>query len=176
MSNVKLNHPGLKILFRVLFALMTLAVMTYIFMLSAETAEQSSQTSAGLIEKAVDTFVSSYKEMPVEEKEQLVSSLQDIVRKAAHFTIFAALGFFTSCFAATYKGKLLKKLLICQAFCSLYATSDEYHQTFSEGRSFQLSDIVMDSFGSLCGILFVFLIIFLYVKISEKRRRQREKT
>ncbi|MBR2043928.1 MAG: VanZ family protein, partial [Clostridia bacterium] len=62
-------------------------------MLSAENAQQSSQTSAGLIEKVVDTFVPSYKEMPKVEQEKLVFSLQDVVRKAAHFTIYAALGF-----------------------------------------------------------------------------------
>lgn len=177
MTKLKSNHPGLIILFRVIFALMTLAVMAYIFILSAQSAEQSSNTSAGLIEKVVDTFVPSYKEMPVEEKKQFVSSLQDIVRKAAHFTEFGALGFSASCFASTVKGKFWLKLIFCQCFCSLYALSDEYHQTFSEGRSFQLSDIAFDSVGAFCGIIFVLLVVLIFVKVRAKggekvRKRQ----
>ena len=67
MSNAKINHPKPKILFRVLFALITLAVMTVIFMLSAENAQQSADTSAGVIEKVAETFVPSYKKMQVYE-------------------------------------------------------------------------------------------------------------
>lgn len=166
MTTQKSNHPGLKILFRVIFALMTLAVMAYIFYLSAESAAQSSQTSERLIEKIADTFVDSYKEMPIDEKEQFVSSLQDIVRKAAHFTVFGVLGVSVSCFASTFKGKFLLKLIFCQLFCSLYAASDEYHQTFSDGRSCQLSDIGFDSIGSFCGIILVLLIVYIFVKFK----------
>ncbi len=168
MTSQKSNHPGLKILFRVIFALTTLAIMTYIFTLSAETAVQSSQTSSGLIEKIADTFVPSFKEMPAIEKKAIVSSLQDIVRKAAHFTVFGALGVSVACFASTFRGKFWLKLIFCQLFCSLYAVSDEYHQTFSEGRSCQLSDIGVDSFGSFCGIIFVLLIVLIFNKIRDK--------
>ena len=175
MSKIKSNHSGLIITFRVIFALMTLAVMAYIFMLSAENAKQSSQTSAGVIEKIVDTFVSSYKEMPVEEKKSLVSSLQDVVRKAAHFAVYAVLGFYASCFISTFNGRFWLKLIICQSFSSLYALSDEYHQTFSEGRSFQISDIVYDSVGAFCGIIFVLLVVLIFKK-AKKRGRKGEKT
>lgn len=137
-------------------------------MLSAENAVQSSQTSSGLIEKIADTFVSSYKEMPVEEKKQFVSSLQDVVRKAAHFAVFAVLGVSVSCFASTFKGRIWAKVIFCQLFCCLYAVSDEFHQKFSEGRSCQLSDILFDSVGSFCGIVFILFSVFLFVKIRSK--------
>ena len=168
MSLKKSNHPGLIILFRVIFALTTLAIMTYIFMLSAESAVQSSQTSSGLIVKIVDTFVPSYKEMSIVEKQTFVASLQGIVRKLAHLTIFGALGFSVSCFASTFKGKFFIKLIFCQIFCSLYAVSDEYHQTFSKGRSCQISDIAIDSLGSFCGIIFVLLIVLVFVRIRNR--------
>lgn len=168
MALRKSNHPGLKILFRVIFALTTLAIMTYIFKLSAETAVQSSQTSAGLIEKIVDTFVPSYNELPVEQKKTLISSLQDVVRKAAHLTIFGALGVSVSCFASTFRGKFCLKLFFCQIFCSFYALSDEYHQTFSKGRSCQISDIAIDSLGSFCGIIFVLVIVLIFIKIRDR--------
>lgn len=173
MSNAKINHPKPKILFRVLFALITLAVMTVIFMLSAENAQQSADTSAGVIEKVAETFAPSYKKMQVYEKQQFVSSLQDAVRKAAHFSVFAALGVSVACFASTFKAKPLLKLILCELFCCIYALSDEYHQTFSEGRSFQLSDIATDSLGSLCGILLVFFTVYIFTKIKEKSSSKR---
>lgn len=172
MSSIKSNHPGLIILFRVIFAILTLAVMVYIFILSAENAQQSSQTSAGLIEKVVDTFVPSYKEMPKLEQEKLVFSLQDVVRKAAHFAIYAALGFFAACFTATFNGSFFVKLLCCQLFSTAYAVSDEYHQKFSAGRSFQLSDIGYDSAGAFLGIVVVLLFALI---VAKHRRRAGEK-
>lgn len=138
--------------------------MTCIFYLSCESAETSSQTSAGLIETVVETFVPSYKEMPEEVKTDYISSLQETIRTLAHFTIFGALGVTGAGFVATFKGKFYFKLIFTQAFCSLYALSDEYHQTFSEGRSFQLIDICIDSLGAFCGIIAVFLIALVFAE------------
>ena len=155
-------------MFRVIFALLTVTVMTCIFILSAENAAQSSQTSSGLIEKVVETFVPQYNEMSVADKKSFISSLEDIVRNAAHFSIFGALGICVSGFAATFNAKVWLKLIFCQLFCSLYAVSDEYHQTFSEGRSCQLIDVFIDSSGSFVGIVVVLLIVFIYFKIRNK--------
>ena len=164
MIDKNLKHSGLNLTFRVLFAILTLDLMTYIFHLSEESAEVSSKTSAGLIEKVAETFVPSYKELSEVAKKEYVSSLQGIVRKLAHFSIFAALGVCSAGFTATFKGKFFIKLILTQIFCSLYALSDEYHQTFSKGRSFQFSDILMDSLGAFCGIVFVLLIALICIK------------
>ncbi len=162
-----LKHSGLKILFRVLFAVLTLVLMACIFLLSAETAEVSSKTSAGLIETVVETFVPSYNDMTEVGKKEYISSLQDIVRTLAHFGIFGALGVSSAGFAATFQGNFYLKLLITQIFCSLYAVSDEFHQRFSEGRSFQYIDIGVDSLGAFCGITVTLLIYFIiYKKIN----------
>ena len=164
MINKTIKHSGLKITFRVLFAVLTLAIMVYIFSLSSETAEVSSQTSAGLIETVVETFVPSYNEMTETAKKEYVSSLQGIVRTLAHFTVFGALGVCSAGLAATFKGRFYSKLIFTQIFCSLYSLSDEYHQTFSKGRSFQLEDIAVDSLGAFCGIVFVLLIVLIFTK------------
>jgi VanZ family protein len=159
----------------VLFAILTLALMAYIFSLSAESAEVSSQTSAGLIEKVAETFVPSYKTLPETEKKEYISSLQGVVRTLAHFSIFASLGVFSAGFSATFNGKFYIKLILTQIFCSAYALSDEYHQTFSKGRSFQLSDIFMDSLGAFCGIVFVLIIALIFTK-RRCKKGEKERT
>lgn len=164
----KLKHSELKIVFRVLFAILTLALMAYIFSLSAETAEVSSKTSAGLIETVVETFVPTYNDMTEVGKMEYISSLQDIVRTLAHFCIFGALGVCSAGFVATFEGNFCLKLLVTQIFCSLYAVSDEFHQRFSEGRSFQYFDIGIDSLGAFCGITVTLLIsLICYKKINQ---------
>ena len=37
--------------------------------------------------------------------------------------------------------------------CVLYAASDEIHQIFVPGRSCRVMDILLDSFGSISGII-----------------------
>jgi VanZ family protein len=159
----------------VLFAILTLALMAYIFSLSAESAEVSSQTSAGLIEKVAETFVPSYQTLPETEKKEYIASLQGVVRTLAHFSIFASLGVFSAGLSATFNGKFYIKLILTQIFCSAYALSDEYHQTFSKGRSFQLSDIFMDSLGAFCGIVFVLIIALIFTK-RRCKKGEKERT
>ena len=62
--------------------------------------------------------------------------------------------FFTKEFEET-KTLFLTSWMICIA----YAASDELHQFFSPGRSPQIRDVVIDSFGALAGILLGLLLI-----------------
>jgi VanZ family protein len=39
--------------------------------------------------------------------------------------------------------------------CFLYASSDEIHQLFVPGRSGSFIDILLDTFGSSCAIVFL---------------------
>lgn len=69
------------------------------------------------------------------------------VRKAAHFTIYGCLGF---SYYQTLQSKTNshKNIWIAIGFAFLYACSDEIHQLFSDGRSGQFSDVLLDTLGS----------------------------
>ena len=54
----------------------------------------------------------------------------------------------------TKKQKILGSLL----FGAFYAGTDELHQYFVPGRSAQVTDVVLDSFGVITGILIYLLI------------------
>ena len=97
-----------------------------------------------------------------------VESFHHYLRKTAHFTEFAALGF---CMSGFYWNLPWKKpaLRLPASFgsCVLAACIDETIQVFNPGRGPGVKDVLLDSFGAAFGIL-VFL---LFRWILEKRKK-----
>lgn len=93
-----------------------------------------------------------------------------IIRKLGHFSEYMALGFFSFCYLTNIfmeKDKMrdLKKTVILSfLFSVLYASSDEFHQTFVAGRDGNIVDVVIDSSGALVGILLSSIVYFLIIK------------
>jgi len=92
-----------------------------------------------------------------------------VIRKLAHFCEYAILCFL--CYRGlknTTKVSLAKGLLLAFFMAVLYALSDEYHQTFINGRTGRSFDIWVDSFGAIGGLLFVLKLVKL---LPEKVRK-----
>lgn len=135
--------------FAVVFWAMTLAVMWLIFMFSAATGEESEEVSQNLLSKIIE-FIGNY-----------IS--HNFLRKLAHFSEFAALGF---CMAGAIHftfGK--RKFYIPLIPCFLYAVSDEVHQYFVPERACRIFDIFVDTCGVSTGIGIFLLFILLITKI-----------
>ena len=75
--------------------------------------------------------------------------LSYIIRKIAHLTEYTILGFLIENTIKNYNKKTYISLIICL----LYAITDELHQSLVPGRSPQITDIIIDTFGSLLGII-----------------------
>ena len=103
--------------------------------------------------------------MPEAQREQIAEALDGIVRKLAHFSIFAALGFFL--FGAVRRTFDKSCTLITILFCILYAVSDELHQLFVPGRSCQITDVATDTLGALAGMLVYFTSAKIFNKVRE---------
>jgi VanZ family protein len=90
-----------------------------------------------------------------EEREQIIESLQLPVRKGAHMSEYAI--FTLSAYIALLVDGLdyRKRRWIAFFIAVLLACSDELHQLFVPGRSGKLTDVVIDSIGSL---IMIFLI------------------
>ena len=82
------------------------------------------------------------------------------IRKVAHFLEFMILGILFVLLFKEYKALDKKQILYCILLCILYACSDELHQMFVAGRSPKVFDVLIDTFGSMSGIYFVYLIIY----------------
>ena len=128
--------------------LLVILWMGVIFYFSNQKAEDSSKISDGLIVRVANVFVD--KNLSTVEKENILEKYTTIVRKGAHFTIYLILGILVINLLKEYDIKRL--LLISLIVCLLYSISDEIHQTFIEGRSGEVRDVIIDTTGSLMGI------------------------
>ena len=125
--------------------------MVCVFLFSCENADDSSDTSGRFVNLVISIFYGDYDELPMWEQEEIRGNISHFIRKTAHFTIFAALGFFA--FLTSGQKKLLcKGTAAVLIFCGLYAVSDELHQYFVPGRACMLRDMLLDTCGSLAGI------------------------
>lgn len=153
-------------IFRVITVILTLSVMTFIYYMSSQTANDSSQTSRLFIEFFAKLFVSDFEKLSVSEQATIISSFQFIVRKGAHFSIYAILGGLSYLSVVTYNRFPFKlRSVISACICFVYSISDEFHQSFVPGRSGEIRDVCIDLCGSLVAIILL-TFIFKYSKFK----------
>ena len=85
-----------------------------------------------------------------------------IIRKLAHFSIYALVGVWIMSFMSTFQTRLYKKWIVSMVVGVGYAALDEYHQSFVAARGPSLMDVGIDSLGVLTGIFVVLIIISVY--------------
>ena len=103
-------------------------------------------------------------------KNKIIKRAEPILRKLAHFSIYMVVGILIMTFVSTYKLLLWKKLFISIMVGVVYAISDEFHQTFIQGRSGELRDVLIDTTGVVCGIAIILIIISVYKALREKSK------
>mgnify|MGYP003291558068 CR=1 FL=1 len=146
----------------VIFWVLTFVIMAVIFHFSSQTAVESTVVSVGFSERLL-RLVLSITKMTEEEIAYTAEMMDGMIRVVAHYSVFLLLG--TSCYLAAYftKRKLhIYKSLYSVGICTAYAVSDEIHQLFVPGRSFQVSDILTDTAGIITGTFLVVVIILMY--------------
>ncbi len=136
--------------------------MSMIFILSHQDATRSSQLSGGLMIAVMDALKELYRGISIEPE-----TLHFVLRKGAHFTAYLVLGVLAA-YAKKPEGR--KEWIRILIICILYAAGDEYHQTFIPGRSGEYRDVLIDSAGSVTGILFY------AVTFNLLKRRKRHRT
>lgn len=97
-----------------------------------------------------------------------------VVRKTAHFILFALLGASWYYYLRTL-GNFTPGFtsLSSFSFVLLYAFLDELHQTFVPGRAGSLSDVMLDATAGIAGIA-VFATIY-YITRSKEQKQARRK-
>jgi VanZ family protein len=80
-----------------------------------------------------------------------------IVRKVAHFTEYAILGFLAArAFRTSPRPAISTRwILICATLIVVYALMDEYHQSFVPSRTASIFDSLIDTAGGLTALLVV---------------------
>jgi len=142
----------------ILYALPAIFCMILIFHLSSQTAVQSSETSGSIIEEILEHIIPQFADKPADEQQKNIDALQFIVRKGAHFSIYALLSILLFLPFSQITHSFPVMLLTAFLFSFLYAVSDEWHQSFIPGRSCELRDVLIDSAGALCGLVLLIIV------------------
>ncbi len=144
-------------MFKRVFTVLTILWMVVIFAYSAQPGDESTGTSiwAGMMFGKI--FVPDFEDWSEERQIEFAEKIDHPVRKAAHFTEYAILGFFVAGAYGNKKG--YKKVLVPWLIGSLYAASDELHQRFVPGRNGNALDVLLDSAGVIFGVLMLLLIL-----------------
>lgn len=134
-----------------------IAWMILIFSFSAQTGEQSSQSS-GLIEQLL--FYFSFIPSQIAGFE-----LQFIIRKMAHLSEYFILYLLMFNLMKEYQ-PYKKSLVFSLAGVFLYACSDEIHQAFVPNRACLFTDVLIDTTGGGLGMLIVRIGCFLKNRLN----------
>lgn len=132
-----------------------LLLMIGIFCLSAQPADESTATSSQFCTLAAKLLFSDYALWDAATQTKVVEGLSFIVRKTAHFSEYALMGFLWYIWLKHKRWNMP----IAFGATALYAITDEFHQSFVPGRSCELRDVLVDSSGGLCGILIAFVVL-----------------
>lgn len=131
-------------LIRIAFILWSIAVMTAIFLFSAQSGETSGALSGGLLQMLLNW-------LRISSSAEQVELFHLLLRKLAHFSIYAMLGVGVMGTALTFQGKEWMKFLLALLICAGYAATDEFHQLFVGARCGSPLDVLLDSCGAACG-------------------------
>lgn len=139
----------------IIYIIILVAIMGIIFYFSSENS-RSSNNSSGSFSKILLRIIS-----PVFPS-GVIEFIREYIRKIAHFTLYFTLGIFSVLTAKElfilknpeYK-PYIRIYTSAFVFCIIYAASDEFHQYFVPGRSGKITDVLLDSIGSLSAILII---------------------
>lgn len=149
---------------------LVLATAGMIFWFSSQNGAASSQLSGGITEKVVEVVEPDYDSLPEPEQQTLFDAVQFAVRKSAHFSEYALLGFLLRLLCASYA--LRRGGLVAWLCGTGYAATDELHQWFVAARSAMWQDVCLDSVGVFAGAFLATGILVIYARISMKRRKR----
>ena len=139
--------------------LLVLSIAVMIFLFSAQEGDESSKSSGFFVDFLMPLLYPDFKSLPDAERYNLLVTVAFYVRKAAHFTEFALLGGALRLLMGALRAPLPAAL--SWVIGTLYACTDEYHQSFVADRGATVTDVMIDSAGVLFLVCVVSLILYL---------------
>ena len=127
------------------------AVALLIFLFSSQTAPESDSISRGLLRRLLALLLGRSPD------QAMMRRFHHYLRKAAHFSIYALLGFCLS--GGFHHQKRLPPVPAAIVLAALYAATDEFHQSFVPGRGPLLTDVLIDASGAALGALVMALLL-----------------
>lgn len=133
-------------------------------------SNQQGTSSSGLSDRITIKIaqIITQNKLTEDEKEQIIDKYSFIIRKTAHFIAYFILGFLTIILTTDLYSYNKKTFLFTLLFNFLYASTDEIHQLFINGRNGSFLDVLLDTTGALTAISLVFLLNYINRRIKTK--------
>lgn len=133
-----------------------LAMMYIIFSFSAQDGATSSNLSYKVTYRAVSAADRALDlELTDKQISRCIRKIHYYVRKLAHFTEYFLLAVSVTFPLYVYGIRGIWLVITGGILCVGFAALDELHQYFVHGRGCSIRDVMIDSCGSLIGMLFV---------------------
>ena len=139
---------------QVIYLVLIIIWMAVVFAFSNQPAEISSRTSGGITEKVVKVITKDNQTMSQNQRD----TIETVIRKCAHFGLYAIGGFLTANFVSTTKAQDKYIIIYAIIFTFVYAVTDEVHQLFVPGRSGEIRDVLIDTAGASVGTVLFYII------------------
>ena len=156
-------NEKIKIIISVLFVIFCAG---FIFFMSSMDKNESNGKSKTIINGVVEKSVDTTNGLGITDKHPSKYKMQRVIekwnyplRKVAHASEYFV---FTVLILVALKnsgGSGVKMYVIALIICFIYSCTDEYHQTFVNGRTGQFSDVLIDTFGGAISCLTYNIII-----------------
>ena len=155
-----------------IFLILAILWMAIIFSFSAKDADESTKESNAVGMFLGSIVYSDFEEWTEEEQQAFAEKWDHPVRKCAHMTEYAILGYFLV--GAGYDGREKCRRVVGRSLgiAAFYAATDEIHQYFVPGRACMFTDVCIDSVGALLGVLFATVILVSF-EHSQSLRKER---
>lgn len=124
--------------------------LVVIFMLSHQTSEVSGGVSGSILYDTL-SYIYGIFSLNTANLNDLIEIIHEPIREIMHALEYFILGilFMNVLYQSGMKTKLV---MISILFCLIYSITDEIHQLFINGRTFQFFDLFMDFIGYMSGI------------------------
>lgn len=166
------NEIKMKIkIYRVVILIFLISTLFTIYGFSNQNGTQSKGVSTRITEKILQ-FSHHYQELEKEEQKQVFNRTNAVIRKIAHFSIYALLGLLIMAMMLKSNIDYKRRFFITIIVGTVYAILDEFHQSFSPGRTPKITDVYIDMLGIILGILVMMLIKKVYYQYITKKLRK----
>jgi len=137
---------------RLMLVVITLLLITGIFLLSNQPASKS-----GALSLTIATHSLPYVEKWTGQ-EMTITQWNHTLRKLAHFSLYFFLASIIMVLSRVHGWSWRKSLFVSLFISMSYAIIDETHQWFVDGRGASVRDVAIDSAGAMLGIVAVYLV------------------
>lgn len=154
---------GIMIRIKKIYSITAIVILCFVYLMifgfSSQTGEESGGLSQKVSRKVIELADFFQKEpMSMEEAEIRASAIEFFVRKAAHFSEYALVGFLEFGLAICYIKRTGARIPLTVSVVFLSGFLDELHQYFVPGRWCSLTDVLIDTAGGCMGMLVFFFV------------------